>query len=93
MLMDRLCKEGDSSWDAMAQRYLALAAAYHAENDLHAAMPDLRPLIMDLGRQVHFPHWDSVIYDSPATFQQASRVAEFNKDSDRIRARLNREGQ
>ena len=91
MLLDRLCKNGDSSWDGMAQRYLALAATYHAENDLGKAVPELRPLITDLGRQVHFPRWDSVTYDSPATFQQPSRMAEFQKDVDMIRALLQRE--
>jgi hypothetical protein len=91
VLMDRLCANADSSWDGMAQRYLALAATYHAENDLRAAMPALHPLIMDLGRQVHFPRWDSVIYDSPATLQQTSRIAEFQKDIDMIRAELHRE--
>jgi hypothetical protein len=91
VLMDRLCKNGDRSWDGMAQRYLALAATYHAENDLGMAMPELRPRIIDLGRQVHFPRWDSVIYDSPAAFEQASRLAEFQNDIDMIRAELHRE--
>jgi hypothetical protein len=78
--MDRLCKSCDYSWDGMAQRYLGLAATYHAENDLNVAMPELRPMIMGLGRQVHFPRLDSMIYDSPATFQQPSRIADFQQD-------------
>jgi hypothetical protein len=93
LLMDGLCKNGDRSWDGMAQRYLALAATYHTDNDLGTAMPELRPLITDIGRQVHFPRSDSVVYDSPDALQEVLRIAEFKKDIEMIRARLHRDGQ
>jgi hypothetical protein len=56
-----------SSWDGAAQVYLALAAVYHAQGDLHKGrrLPGIREPLNDMARLLAFPRPIGYTYNSP----------------------------
>jgi hypothetical protein len=56
-----------SSWDGAAQVYLALAAVYHAQGDLHGGrrLPGIRAPLDEMARLLAFPRSIGYMYNSP----------------------------
>jgi hypothetical protein len=81
-----------SSWDGAAQFYLALAAVYHAQGDLHPRhrIVGIRAPLHAMARLLAFPRPDDYVYNSPDERSFADGQARFLDALRRVQEQLER---